>query len=118
MRQFSVRFAVVAVVVFGFAAGQAVAEPCRSESFEGATYTVCSFDPAIDDVRMFWGSGERAPYNTFGALSEALNASGLTLSFGWRWLLWRTGCLRRPGIRRGSWHRHGGKEPEASDSRC
>ena len=80
MRQFSVRFAVF-VVVLGLAAGQAAAEPCRSESFEGTAYTVCSFDPAIDDVRMFWGNSEGAPYNTFGALSEALSAGGKTLTF-------------------------------------
>ena len=41
------------------------AEPCRSETFEGTAYTVCSFDPAKDDLRMFWGNGEGAPYNTF-----------------------------------------------------
>jgi uncharacterized protein YigE (DUF2233 family) len=75
------RFAALAAFTFGFVAEPAVADPCRGESFEGTAYTVCSFDPAADDIRMFWGSAEGAPYNTFGSLGEALEASGKTLSF-------------------------------------
>jgi uncharacterized protein YigE (DUF2233 family) len=74
------RFA-AAFFALGAFAGPAWAEPCRSENFDGIAYTVCSFDPAIDDVRMFWGSGEGSPYNTFEALSEALSAGGKSLTF-------------------------------------
>jgi uncharacterized protein YigE (DUF2233 family) len=74
------RFA-AAILVSLASAGHVFAEPCRTESFEGTGYTICSFDPAKDDIRMFWGSGEGAPYNTFGALSEALGAGGKTLAF-------------------------------------
>jgi uncharacterized protein YigE (DUF2233 family) len=74
------RFAAVAGLMFGLSAS-AFAEPCRSESFEGTAYTVCSFDPAADDIRMFWGGADGMPYNTFEALGRALRAEGLTLTF-------------------------------------
>jgi uncharacterized protein YigE (DUF2233 family) len=74
------RFA-AAIFVLAALASPAAAEPCRSESFDGTAYTVCSFDPAIDDVRMFWGDGEGAPYKTFGALGQAVSAGGKTLTF-------------------------------------
>ena len=57
------------------------AAPCRTESFEGADYTVCSFDLARDDLQLFWRDGEGAPYRTFSALQEDLASRGLTLSF-------------------------------------
>jgi uncharacterized protein YigE (DUF2233 family) len=81
MRHFSFRFAAFAVVASCIATRPALAELWRSESFEGPAYTVCSFDPAVDDVRMFWGNGEGTPYNTFEALGRALRAEGLTLTF-------------------------------------
>jgi uncharacterized protein YigE (DUF2233 family) len=62
------------------AAAPASAE-CRSESFEGADYTVCSFDLAKDDLRLFWKDSRGAPYKTFDALADALKSQGLTLSF-------------------------------------
>lgn len=79
MRQ-SQRFAFAFLTLVALA-NPAFGEPCRSESFEGTAYTVCSFDPAKDDLRVFWGNGEGKPYNTFGALSEALSAGGKTLTF-------------------------------------
>jgi uncharacterized protein YigE (DUF2233 family) len=59
----------------------ASAEPCRHETFEEASYIVCSFDLAKDDLRMAWKSGEGVPYKTFDALAEALKAEGPTLAF-------------------------------------
>jgi uncharacterized protein YigE (DUF2233 family) len=32
----------------------AQADPCRSESFKGASYVVCSFDPTKDELRIYW----------------------------------------------------------------
>jgi uncharacterized protein YigE (DUF2233 family) len=51
--------AALVFVAFGSGAG---ATPCRSESFEGADYTVCSFDLAKDDLRLFWKGSGGAPY--------------------------------------------------------
>jgi len=67
-----------ALLVFTLAPASA---ECRSERFEGAAYTVCSFDLAKDDLRLFWRDGDGKPYNTFDGLAAALKAEGLTLSF-------------------------------------
>jgi uncharacterized protein YigE (DUF2233 family) len=59
----------------------ASAEACREESFRGASYIVCSFNPAKEDIRIVWrGSGGR-PYRTFGELAAQLQAGGETLQF-------------------------------------
>lgn len=55
--------------------------PCREQTFEGARYTACSFDPAEADIRMFWRDAEGEPYRAFPALVAALAEEGLTLSF-------------------------------------
>ena len=75
------RFAVVLALLFFGAVDSARAEPCRSASFEGTAYTVCSFDPASDDIRMFWGNDAGAPHKTFEALAEALKGEGQRLAF-------------------------------------
>ena len=60
---------------------RAASATCRSETFEDANYTVCSFDLTKADLRMFWGNAEGAPYRTFATLAEALGGEGRTLAF-------------------------------------
>jgi uncharacterized protein YigE (DUF2233 family) len=81
MQQLSSRFGLALALLLCASVDVARAEPCRSESFEGTAYTVCSFDPAQDDVRMFLRKGADAPYKTFEALAEALKEEGLHLAF-------------------------------------
>jgi uncharacterized protein YigE (DUF2233 family) len=59
----------------------AQAEPCRSETFAGASYVVCSFDPAKDDLRTFWRNADGKPYRTFTALAADLETKGKSLRF-------------------------------------
>jgi len=80
MIPFAKRFRAAAILLL-IAGAAPSAGACRSENFEGTGYTVCSFDPGADDLRMFWGNGEGAPYNTFEALGEAVSAGGKTLTF-------------------------------------
>jgi uncharacterized protein YigE (DUF2233 family) len=54
---------------------------CRSETFEGAGYTVCSFDVARNDLRIFWRDGAEEPYRTFSNLVQGLEGEGLSLRF-------------------------------------
>ena len=63
------------------AAGTAEAASCRSENFEGAAYTACRFNPAGDELQVFWRNGEGEPYRTFGALAKDLQRQGRTLRF-------------------------------------
>ena len=71
------------VVTLLFVAGPATAgaEPCRSKSFEGASYVVCSFDPTKDNLRLFWLRNGGQPYRTFEALAADLEAEGKSLQF-------------------------------------
>src|SRR5262245_14172975 len=81
MQQLTSRFGLAfALLVLG-AVDVAYAEPCRNESFEDTAYTVCSFDPARDDIRMFLRNEAGTPYNTFEALAEALKEEGQHLAF-------------------------------------
>jgi uncharacterized protein YigE (DUF2233 family) len=57
------------------------AEPCRRESFRDASYIVCSFDLARDDVRIHWRDGDGKPYRTFAAVAAGLKARGQSLRF-------------------------------------
>lgn len=64
----------------GFTAS-ARAEPCRSQTFEGARLTVCSFDLTKNDVRVFWRQPDGTPYGSFRALADELKGEGKSLDF-------------------------------------
>lgn len=61
--------------------GAGSAEPCRSESFAGAEYTICSFDLTRSDLRLFWRDGAGAPYGSFSAVADDLAGQGRKLEF-------------------------------------
>lgn len=69
------------VLVLLAACGTADAQTCRETRFSGASYIVCTFDPASDDVRLFWRGADGRPYRTFDALSQGLAAQGRFLAF-------------------------------------
>ena len=57
------------------------AGPCAEESFEGASYLVCTIDPANSDLRLFWKNADGAPYRSFSNLADALGAQEERLIF-------------------------------------
>jgi uncharacterized protein YigE (DUF2233 family) len=61
--------------------GTAHAESCRSEVFRGASYTVCSFDPSKDDLRILWRNGRGTPCRTFSSLAEEVKDKGKSVRF-------------------------------------
>ncbi len=73
------RIGIVCALLAG--APSAVAGPCRSESFEGSSYTVCSFDLTKTPLRTFWRNEAGEPYRTFSALAADLKKQGQTLEF-------------------------------------
>jgi uncharacterized protein YigE (DUF2233 family) len=73
--------AAFAALVLVSLASTAQAAPCRTESFEGMHYAVCSFDLTESDLRIFWRDENRTPYRTFSALADDLAARGLELVF-------------------------------------
>ncbi len=58
-----------------------MAEPCREEFFNGASYVVCSFDPSKDHLRTYWRGNDGKPYRTFTALATDLKTKGKSLRF-------------------------------------
>jgi uncharacterized protein YigE (DUF2233 family) len=59
----------IAILLCLAACGKAQATSCRNKDFEGASYIVCSFNPAKEELRTFWRSDNRKPYRTFAALA-------------------------------------------------
>lgn len=71
----------LALLALAAAAATARAAPCRDESFRGDAYIVCSFDLAVDDVRMRWRGDDGRPFRTFDAVAAGLAARGRALRF-------------------------------------
>ena len=59
----------------------AQAESCHADSFRGASYVVCAFNPSKDHLRTFWRGTDGNPYRTFDALAADLKAKGKSLRF-------------------------------------
>jgi uncharacterized protein YigE (DUF2233 family) len=57
------------------------AATCGNHEFEGSRYTVCDFDPAASEIRVFWQSAAGETYRTFATLAEDLAADGSDLVF-------------------------------------
>ncbi len=55
--------------------------PCGPARFEGASYTVCTFDARRDDIRINWKGADGHAYGGFSSLAEALRARGRQLRF-------------------------------------
>jgi uncharacterized protein YigE (DUF2233 family) len=72
---------VVAAALLAFLSAEALADGCRSETFEETDYTVCSYDLAKTDLRVFWRKADGTPYATFSALAEDLGAAKQKLAF-------------------------------------
>jgi uncharacterized protein YigE (DUF2233 family) len=76
-------FALILLCVTGLLAAPqpARAEPCRTQSFDGESYVVCSFDLTRENIRTYWRKDDGKPYRTFAALAEDLEARGKSLRF-------------------------------------
>jgi uncharacterized protein YigE (DUF2233 family) len=57
------------------------ATPCAPTRFEGANYTICSFDARRDDIKLYWKGADGAAYGGFSRLADALKARGRQLRF-------------------------------------
>ncbi len=71
-------------LVIGLASGASatpVEAACAPRSFDGASFTVCAFDPRRDDLRLFWKGSDDKPYGSLAALADALKAKGQRLAF-------------------------------------
>ena len=53
----------------------------NAKAFDSAKFTVCTFDPHRDDIRLFLSGPDDKPYGSLAALAAALKAKGETLVF-------------------------------------
>lgn len=58
-----------------------VVAACAPKAFDGASFTVCAFDPRRDDLRLFWKGADGKPYGSLAALADALKSKGERLAF-------------------------------------
>lgn len=72
---------VFAISAFGLGASSAAADSCEDRKLLGASYIVCAFDPATDDLRLYWRGADGRPFRTFNALSESVRKEGRELVF-------------------------------------
>jgi len=63
------------------AANETASAMCAPKAFEGAKFTVCTFDPRHDDIRLFLSGPDDKPYGSLAALASTLKAKGETLAF-------------------------------------
>jgi uncharacterized protein YigE (DUF2233 family) len=84
-RQGSVRrYVALLSALFTLALGAAnggASAACAPKDFDSAKFTVCTFDPRHDDIRLFLSGPDDKPYGSLAALAEALKAKGETLIF-------------------------------------
>jgi uncharacterized protein YigE (DUF2233 family) len=73
--------AMLAVIAVLFALPEAKALQCSDERFEGSGYVVCTIDPAVSDLRLFWKNEEGQPYRRFTNLAGALRQQEQNLIF-------------------------------------
>ena len=80
MRRHAVAFGTLVVLGFGATDGAASAA-CAPKDFNSAKFSVCTFDPRHDDIRLFLSGPDDKPYGSLGALASALKQKGETLAF-------------------------------------
>ena len=54
---------------------------CAPKDFDGAKFTVCTFDPRREDIRLFLSGTDGKPYGSLTALAAGLKAKGERLMF-------------------------------------
>ena len=57
------------------------AHACNPVTFDAAPYTVCAYDVATTDIRLFLNHPDGAPYAQFDRLRDTLQSDGYALAF-------------------------------------
>ena len=65
----------------GFSGVARAAEPCHDSVEAERRYTICSFDLAVSQLRLFWAAHDGTPYGSYATLARELKNSGDTLIF-------------------------------------
>ncbi|MGO4871564.1 MAG: phosphodiester glycosidase family protein [Roseiarcus sp.] len=62
-------------------AGANANPPCAQLGFDGAPYTICTFDARRDEIRLYWKDSTGKPFGGFDALAQTLAARDRALRF-------------------------------------
>jgi uncharacterized protein YigE (DUF2233 family) len=73
--------AICALVLGLFASSEVASAACAPKDFDDAKFTVCTFDPRHDDIRLFLSGPDDKPYGSLSALASALKQKGEKLAF-------------------------------------
>ena len=65
----------------GLSSASPASAACAPKDFDGTKFTVCTFDPRHEDIRLFWRGPTGSPYGSLGALADALKQKGERLAF-------------------------------------
>ena len=74
-------FSLVLLLLSPTLASSVEATGCDHVSFDNNAYIVCTFDPAVSDLRLFWRDVHGEIYREFDRLADDLAARGNTLQF-------------------------------------
>ena len=70
-----------AALVAGFGQWAISLPPCRTATFEAASYVVCEVDPKLYSIELFWKDPAGRPFQSLHALHAAQQASGRRMLF-------------------------------------
>ncbi|MGV1788957.1 phosphodiester glycosidase family protein [Rhizobium sp. A37_96] len=71
----------VILAVLAYAAAASAGEACRKVQHLGDGYTVCTFDPAAEDIQIFQNDRSGKPYGSFRALENDLRQDRIYVRF-------------------------------------
>ncbi|MBM7048117.1 MULTISPECIES: phosphodiester glycosidase family protein [Rhizobium] len=71
----------IILAVLACAATASAGEACRKVEHLGDGYTVCTFDPATDDIQLFQNDRSGKPYGSFRALENDLRQDRIYVRF-------------------------------------
>ena len=65
----------------GLSSASPASADCAPKDFGGTKFTVCTFDPRHEDIRLFWRGADGRPYGSLAALADSLKPEGQRLAF-------------------------------------
>lgn len=69
------------LVLIALSGSRAAEPPCRQQAFADSDFVVCSVDPQVADLRLFWQKPDGNPHRSFSSLASAVADEGRVLRF-------------------------------------
>ena len=69
------------LAAIAWSGAHAAEPPCDQREFAGSRFLVCSIDPKVSDLRLFWQNPDGDPHRSFSSLASAVADNGRVLRF-------------------------------------